>query len=105
MGGPTCHLSNSLPIRGEARSQAIYDRLAARLTGLLTAGGGSTFTLIGCSRASTEDMYSNLQRDTLARAGCGCVFEDRRSGAKADRRGPMTSGTNLTLGALGGRLR
>ena len=54
------------------------------MTGLLTAGGGAP-VLIGYARVSTEDQNLDLQRDALARAGCGRTFEDRRSGAQGKR--------------------
>jgi DNA invertase Pin-like site-specific DNA recombinase len=38
-------------------------------------------------QVSTEDQHLDLQRDALTRASCARTFEDRRSGAKADRPG------------------
>ena len=43
--------------------------------------------LIGYARISTDDQNLALQHDALAAAGCEKVYEDRISGARAERPG------------------
>jgi DNA invertase Pin-like site-specific DNA recombinase len=42
-------------------------------------------TVVGYSRVSTAEQCTDLQRDALAAAGCGRVFEDHASGADPAR--------------------
>jgi DNA invertase Pin-like site-specific DNA recombinase len=59
---------------------------------------GGAALLIGYARVSTEDQRLDLQRDALSRAGCQRVFEDRASGARADRPGLAAALSHLRRG-------
>ncbi|QBH97279.1 recombinase family protein [Limnobaculum zhutongyuii] len=43
--------------------------------------------LIGYVRVSTNDQQTNLQRESLNRANCELIFEDKISGTKSERPG------------------
>jgi DNA invertase Pin-like site-specific DNA recombinase len=43
--------------------------------------------LVGYARVSTDDQNLDLQRDALTQMGCGKLYEDMESGAKAERPG------------------
>ena len=58
----------------------------------------SAGVLIGYARVSTEDQKLDLQRDALAQLGCHRVFEDRASGARADRPGLTAALSHLRRG-------
>ena len=43
--------------------------------------------LVGYTRVSTAEQSATLQEDALNRAGCGKLFHDAASGARAERPG------------------
>ncbi|MGP3227850.1 recombinase family protein [Serratia nevei] len=51
--------------------------------------------LIGYARVSTDDQHLDTQRDALTLAGCERIFEDRGSGAQAEREGLANLITSL----------
>lgn len=54
--------------------------------------------LIGYARVFTDDQHLDLQRDALTQAGYERIFEDRVSGAQAEREGLANLITSLRPG-------
>src|SRR5438477_2008159 len=54
--------------------------------------------IVGYARVSTIDQTLDLQNDALARAGCGRIFTDTMSGAKAERPGLVQALTFMRAG-------
>lgn len=78
-------------------------RVASPSAAILASAGDTTAPdagplLIGYARVSTEDQRLDLQRDALVAAGCHRTFEDRASGARADRPGLAAALSHLRRG-------
>lgn len=56
--------------------------------------------LIGYGRVSTSDQTLDLQKDALQKAGCGRIFTDTASGAKAERTGLDEALSHLRTGDI-----
>lgn len=56
--------------------------------------------LIGYARVSTDDQNLDLQRDALTIAGCPKLYEDKDSGAKAERPGLLMALEMLRQGDI-----
>jgi len=54
--------------------------------------------LIGYARVSTQDQNLELQTDSLQKAGCKKIFEDRMSGSRAERPGLAQAHESLREG-------
>lgn len=54
--------------------------------------------LIGYARVSTDDQHLDLQRDALMLVGCERIFEDKVSGAQAEREGLARLNNSLRPG-------
>ncbi len=80
----------------ERQTGAAFFSVAAAPSAGDTAAAGPL--LIGYARVSTEDQRLDLQRDALAAAGCHRTFEDRASGARADRPGLAEALSHLRRG-------
>jgi DNA invertase Pin-like site-specific DNA recombinase len=58
-----------------------------KINGQVNGKKGADMALVGYARVSTAEQDTALQTDALRNAGCGRIFEDTVSGAKAERPG------------------